>query len=103
MTNNKTVSTNQIRREQVWTRPTTVMAIIRSRAKARVLMGNESASEVYEAAGRGDLDLVKDGAKTLVMLSSIERYMAALPRAQVRKYPPQPAAIRRRGPRIRNK
>ena len=48
---------------------------------ARVLLGNKARSEIYEAAKRGELDLVKDGFRTLVTLQSIESYQAKWPRA----------------------
>jgi len=54
---------------------------------ARKLMGNKSRSGVYEAAARGEVDFVKDGKKTLVVLASIERRQAALPPANVKLTP----------------
>jgi hypothetical protein len=54
---------------------------------ARKLMGNKSRSEVYEAAAKGEVDFVKDGKKTLVVLASIERRQAALPAANVKLTP----------------
>jgi hypothetical protein len=62
--------------------------------RARVMLGDKAASEVYEAAGRGELDLIKDGNKTLVTVASIRRYMAALPPAKIKQYPPRkPSAL----------
>jgi hypothetical protein len=50
---------------------------------AQSLMGDKSRSELYEAAARGEVDFVKDGKKTLVVLASIERRQAALPPAKL--------------------
>ncbi len=50
---------------------------------ARKLLGNKARSEVYREVGRGNLDAVKDGNKTLITLASIERYMASLPPAKI--------------------
>jgi hypothetical protein len=52
------------------------------------LLGDKSRSEVYSAIGQGKLDAVKDASKTLVIVESIERYLAALPAAKIR--PPAP-------------
>jgi hypothetical protein len=51
---------------------------------ARGLLGGKSRSGIYEAAGRNELDLVKDGAKTLVTTDSIARYNASRPRAKIK-------------------
>src|SRR5262245_957184 len=62
--------------------------------QASMMLGGKSISEIYEAAGRGELDLVKDGNSTLVVVASIERYVASLPKAKVRQYPPKkPSAV----------
>jgi hypothetical protein len=63
--------------------------------KARVLLGDKSRSEIYVAAGRGELDLVKDGAKTLVTLSSIERYQHKLTPLRVKSFAPRQKRPRR--------
>jgi hypothetical protein len=47
------------------------------------LLGDKSRSEIYEAIADGKLDAVKDGHKTLITVASIERYIAALPRAKI--------------------
>ena len=44
----------------------------------------KSRSGVYDAIGRGELDAVKDGARTLVTVASIRRRQAALPRAKIK-------------------
>jgi hypothetical protein len=62
--------------------------------KAQVLLGDKSRSEVYEAVAHGKLVALKDGGKTLITLSSIEAYMASLPRAEIK-----PSARRRRARR----
>jgi excisionase family DNA binding protein len=46
---------------------------------AKQLLGNKSMSVIYEMIADGKLDAVKDGRKTLVVVESINRYMAALP------------------------
>ena len=51
---------------------------------AQSLMGDKSRSEVYEAAARGEVDFVKDGKKTLVVLASIERRQAPRVKSRVR-------------------
>jgi hypothetical protein len=43
-----------------------------------------SRSSIYEAIGRGELDAVKDGDRTLITMASIERRQAALPRAKIK-------------------
>lgn len=58
---------------------------------ARSALGNKARSEIYEAAGRGELVLVKDGNKTLVTTELIRRYQAMWPRLNVK-----PAATGRR-------
>lgn len=61
---------------------------------AQKLLGEKARSEVYEAIGRGELDAIKDGAKTLIVLASIERRQATLSRANIKVLPP---LIRKRG------
>jgi hypothetical protein len=58
---------------------------------ARSLLGDKARSEIYEAAARGELVLVKDGHKTLVTVASIRSYQAKWPRITVK-----PAATGRR-------
>jgi hypothetical protein len=53
------------------------------------LLGRMSRSYIYEAAGRGELDLIKDGGKTLVTLQSIERRQQSLPRLEVKPFVPR--------------
>ena len=48
--------------------------------EAKRLLGCKH-SKFYEIAAEGGIDLVKDGAKTLVVLASIRRYQARLPKA----------------------
>lgn len=43
-----------------------------------------SRSQIYELAGRGELALVKDGAKTLVTVASIRRRQATRPRVIIK-------------------
>lgn len=56
---------------------------------ARELLGRKSRSYIYEAAGRGELDLVKDGGKTLVTVELIERRQQSLPRLEVKPFVPR--------------
>jgi excisionase family DNA binding protein len=42
-----------------------------------------SRSKIYDAIGRGELDAVKDGERTLITVESLERRQAALPRAKI--------------------
>ena len=58
--------------------------------KARWLLG----SQVYVMLGRGELDAVKDGSRTLITLESIERRQAALPTAKFKS--PRPPRSHRR-------
>jgi hypothetical protein len=44
-----------------------------------------SRSGLYDAIGRGELDAVKDGSRTLITMASIRRRQAALPRAKIKK------------------
>lgn len=57
--------------------------------KARSLLGDKARSEIYRCVSRGELDAVKDGRRTLIVVASIEKFMAALPRAKFT--PLQPA------------
>jgi len=54
------------------------------------VLGDKALSTLYEAGARGDLEFVKDGAKTLITLASIKRYIAAMPRAVLTPTPPRP-------------
>jgi hypothetical protein len=45
-------------------------------------------SKLYEELGKGNLDAVKDGARTLITVESIRRRQASLPRATFK--PPKP-------------
>jgi hypothetical protein len=58
------------------------------RGEGRRLLGNKAYSSIYEAIGRGELDAIKDGGKTLLTTESIERYMRSLPPAKIK--PPRP-------------
>jgi hypothetical protein len=52
---------------------------------ASVLLGNKCRTSMYAAAGRGQLDFVKDGSKTLVTIESIERYQRSWKRAAIKQ------------------
>jgi helix-turn-helix protein len=43
-----------------------------------------SRSEIYRRLAAGDLEAIKSGARTLILLNSIKRYLASLPTAQYR-------------------
>src|SRR5262249_13279575 len=45
-----------------------------------------SKSEIYQRIARGELDAVKDGARTKITFHSIKRVAAALPKASVKLY-----------------
>jgi excisionase family DNA binding protein len=45
-----------------------------------------SRSEIYQRIARGELDAVKDGARTKITYESVKRVAAALPKANVRLY-----------------
>jgi hypothetical protein len=42
------------------------------------ILGGKARSQIYDAIGRGALDAVKDGAKTLIIVASIVRYCARM-------------------------
>jgi hypothetical protein len=60
---------------------------------AQRLLADKARSEVYELISLGELDALKDGNRTLITTASIEKYMAGLPRAQMRE-PTRLAAAR---------
>jgi excisionase family DNA binding protein len=43
-----------------------------------------SRSEIYRRLAAGDLKAIKSGARTLVLMESMKRYLASLPAAQFR-------------------
>jgi len=45
-----------------------------------------SRSEIYQRIARGELDAVKDGARTKITYGSVKRVAAALPKADVKLY-----------------
>jgi len=49
-----------------------------------------SRSEVYQKLARGELEAVKDGARTKIIYASVKRAAAALPKANVRLYVRRP-------------
>jgi hypothetical protein len=57
--------------------------------EAMRLLGDKSHSTLYELLGRGQLNAVKDGVKTLITLESIRRYSAGLPPAKIKPPPPR--------------
>jgi excisionase family DNA binding protein len=53
-----------------------------------------SRSEIYQRIARGELDAVKDGARTKITYDSVKRVAAALPKANVKLYVRQAARAR---------
>jgi hypothetical protein len=56
---------------------------------ARGILGDKSRSELYAAIGRGELDAVKDGTKTLIVVASIVRYVVRMQPAKIKVPPPR--------------
>jgi hypothetical protein len=52
-------------------------------ADAQRILGRKARSQVYEAIGRGELDAVKDGGKTLIIVSII-RYCSRIQPAKIK-------------------
>ena len=50
----------------------------------RQILGGKARSQIYQAIGRGELDAVKDGSKTLIVVASIVRYCGRMRPAQVK-------------------
>ena len=48
-----------------------------------------SRSEIYQKLARGELEAVKDGARTKIIYASVKRVAAALPKASIRLYVPR--------------
>jgi excisionase family DNA binding protein len=48
-----------------------------------------SRSEIYQKLGRGELEAVKDGARTKITYASVKRLAAALPKATIKLYVPR--------------
>jgi hypothetical protein len=57
-------------------------------ADAQKILGRKARSQIYEAIGRGELEAVKDGNKTLVIVSSIISYCSRMKSAKIK--PPTP-------------
>jgi hypothetical protein len=57
-------------------------------SEARRRLANKSRSGMYEAIAAGKLIAVKDGARLLITVESINRYSASLPAAKIK--PPKP-------------
>jgi ribosomal protein L29 len=56
------------------------------RGKGRELLGNKAVSEIYEEVAAGNLELVKDGKRSLLTLRSIEAYQASWKPARIKQY-----------------
>jgi hypothetical protein len=50
---------------------------------ARELLGNKSQAGIYDALAKGELEGLKDGAKTLITMRSIRARQQSLPRAKI--------------------
>jgi hypothetical protein len=53
-------------------------------ADTQLILGGKARSEIYKAIGRGDLDALKDGSKTLIVVASIVRYCGRMRPAQIK-------------------
>ncbi len=58
----------------------------------RELLGRKARSQIYEAIGRGELDAIKDGKRTLIVVASIVRYCARMKPAKIKVPPPKTKA-----------
>jgi hypothetical protein len=52
--------------------------------EARRLLGDMSHAKIYEIIGRGEVEAVKDGAKTLITMRSIHQRQQSLPPAKIK-------------------
>src|SRR5260370_38773534 len=70
--------------------------------KTASLLTGVRRSRIYEAIGRGELDAVKDGERTLITMASIERRQSALPKAKIAapKPPPRTCPFRKSYPPV---
>ena len=71
--------------------------------KTQELLGDKCRSGIYAAAGDGLLDLIKDGAKTLVTVDSIIRYYGKMRPAQIKPSPPRNRSTSARSRRQRGR
>jgi hypothetical protein len=55
--------------------------------QARQLLADKGRNQVYELIKAGKLEAIRDGAKTLITVRSIEAYMTGLPRAELAEPP----------------
>jgi hypothetical protein len=53
------------------------------------ILGDKSRSSLYEKAGLGELDFVKDGSKTIVTADSLIRYLGRMQTAKIKPTPPR--------------
>jgi hypothetical protein len=58
----------------------------------RELLGGKARSQIYEAIGRGELDAIKDGKRTLIVVASIARYCARMQPAKIKVPSPRKKA-----------
>jgi septal ring factor EnvC (AmiA/AmiB activator) len=78
-----------------WLATFTVEPFALSVAVTQQVLGDKALSTLYEAGARGDLEFIKDGAKTLITLASIKRYIAAMRPAVLTPTPRRPENRRR--------
>jgi hypothetical protein len=64
--------------------PNTVEPFAVPLKEAQRLLGDMSHSQIYNVIGRGELEAVKDGGKTLITMRSIWARQESLPPAKIR-------------------
>jgi hypothetical protein len=58
----------------------------------REILGGKARSQIYDAIGRGELDAIKDGKRTLIVVASIARYCARMQPAKIKVPSPRKKA-----------
>jgi hypothetical protein len=61
-----------------------------STAVAQHVLGDKGLSALYEAGSAGELEFLKDGAKTVITFASLKRYIAKLKPATLKPTPARP-------------
>ena len=62
------------------------------------IIGNKSRSSLYEKAAAGELEFVKDGAKTIVTTDSLIRYLERMRSVKIKPPPPPPRKWKAKAP-----
>jgi hypothetical protein len=65
---------------------------------ASKILADKSRSGLYEAAGRGELEFVKDGAKTIVTTDSLISYLERMQSVTIKPTPPRKWKSRAKAP-----